>query len=83
MQKQGVNIYVAKLGKNLVTFFLGIINWNTTLHKIWKKVQKIAGKFSATPAPVLQDSGGVISHSHAEVANILVEAFLSVSGEHN
>ena len=83
MQKQGVNIYVNKLGKNLAIFFLGTINRNTTLHKIWKKWQKIAGKFSATPAPVLGDSDGAISQSHAEVANILAEAIASVSGEHN
>ena len=48
-----------------------------------KKVQKIAGKFSATPAPVLRDSDGAISPSHDEVANILVESFPSVSEEHN
>ena len=62
---------------------MGTINQNTTLHKAWKKVQKIAGKFSATLAPVLRDSDLAISQSHAEVASILVEAFTSVSGEHN
>ena len=83
VQKQGVNIYVTKLRKKSWENFLGTINQNTTLHKFWEKVQKIAEKFFATPAPVLRDSDGAISQSHAEVANILVEAFASVSGEHN
>ena len=56
---QGLNIYLTNLGNIFGN------HQNKTLHIIWKKVQKIAGKFLAIPAPVLRDSDGVTFQSHA------------------
>ena len=46
------------------------INQRCSLHSDWKKVSKIEGKFSPTPAPFLKDRNGVLHSSPQECANI-------------
>ena len=63
--------------------YLSSINSRTSLHKIWKKVQKISGKFSPTPMPVLRDpDGSCVSEPH-EVASVIADAFAGVSHSNN
>ena len=63
--------------------FLSSINSRTSLHKIWKKVQKISGKFSPSPPPVLRAPDGSNIVDPFAVATLIAEAFASVSHPDN
>ena len=62
--------------------YITSINSQVSRHQIWKRVNKIAGKFSATPTPVLRTRNGIV-RSHREVAAVLAENFAAVSEDHN
>ena len=55
--------------------YLSSINQFTPLSSIWKKVQKISGKFSPTPPPILKTPNNVIIQDVGDVANMLAESF--------
>lgn len=60
------------------------INQRTTLHNVWKKVQKINGKYQPISTPALsQDRTGNIITNPTEVSNILAGHFASVSSDDN
>ena len=62
--------------------FVQSINQRCSLHKIWKRVRKIEGKFSPTPNPVLLSNGNL--HSKPEdCAEILANHFSSISDPTN
>ena len=52
------------------------------MNKIWKKVQKISGKFSQTPTPVLESNNQVFQDK-TDVAEILANSFSNVSNPEN
>ena len=59
--------------------YISSINQNCSLHQVWKRVQKIDGKFSPVAPPVLIDTNdNLISSPHA-VSNLLVTHFSKVS----
>lgn len=63
--------------------YISSINQHTSLHNIWKKVQKIAGKFSPHSSPVLKDVDGEMITNKLEVANILASNFTKISKKEN
>ena len=69
--------------KNFWEEYVSSITQNTTLHQVWKKVQKISGKYTMTPTPVLKLPTGDMIRSHQEVADRMAEAFGGVAGDHN
>lgn len=63
--------------------YISSINQHTGLHKIWKKVQKISGKYKRSANPVLKDENGCIITDVQEIANTLATSFARVSGRQN
>lgn len=61
--------------------FVSSINQKTTLHQVWKRVQRINGKYSATPLPIIKQQDGSIQADHKTVANLLAEHFSQTSSE--
>ena len=62
--------------------FLSSITWKTPLSQIWKKIQKIAGKFKPHPLPVLQIDGEPISDPK-RVSDAFAEHFARVSHQNS
>ena len=62
------------------TKFVSSISSKTPQSVIWKKIQKIAGKYNLGPTPVLKINGQYITKME-EVSNILAEHFAQVSRE--
>ena len=62
------------------TKFVSSINSKTPQSVIWKKMQKIAGKYNLGPTPVLKINGQYITKKD-EVSNMLAEHFAQVSRE--
>ena len=58
--------------------YVSSINQYTELNKIWKKVQKISGKFSATPSPILRQGESIVT-DRKQVANIFARKFATIS----
>ena len=58
--------------------FISTVNCRTPQSTVWKKIKKIAGKFTPSPPPVLKVNGNYITSSR-EVGNIFAEHFASVS----
>ena len=58
--------------------FISSINQRSSVHSLWKKVQKIAGKFTPLPVPVLNINGRLATDVQ-EVADELCAAFAAVS----
>ena len=58
--------------------YISLINQYTELNKIWKKMQKISGKFSATPSPILIQGESIIT-DRRQVANIFAHKFATIS----
>ena len=56
---------------------------NCTLHEAWKKAQRIDGKFSPTPTPVLTDAQGGMMSDPADVSEALALHFAEVSKADN
>ena len=65
------------LCKSLASF-VSTLNVQTPMSQVFKRVRKIAGKFSPSPPPVLNVNGDKISDAQA-LANILAETFSFVS----
>ena len=63
--------------------FVSSINVETTLGQIWKKVNKIKGKYSKNPKPLLKKPNGEITDDTKTTSQIFAEAFASVSSEEN
>ena len=63
--------------------FTSSININTTLQEVWAKIQKIKGKFSQHPLPLLRNSAGDLTDNPSETSSLFSEAFSSVSTEEN
>ena len=64
--------------------YISSMNKTTDLHQIWKRVQKISGKYKTTPTPILiDDATKELITDHASVADKLASSFASVSGDHN
>lgn len=63
--------------------YVSSINSRTSQSQIWKKVQKIHGKYTSTPNPLLKDANGTLFHDNFEVATMLAESFASVSHDRN
>ena len=59
------------------------INCRTGLHKVWKRVHKIAGRFTSAPPPVLRSAADDVIHSPREVADELANYFVGVSNTGN
>lgn len=53
--------------------YISSINQQTNLHQVWKKIQKISGKYSCSPTPLLKENDGTIISSPVEVANKLAK----------
>ena len=49
--------------------YVSTINSRTSQHKMWKKVQKISGKFSPAPCQILKNPDGTYVHGKLDVAN--------------
>lgn len=62
--------------------FVSSINERTSSHKIWKKVEKINGKFNSHPSPILKDEDDIIQDP-IHVANKLAESFARISSADN
>ena len=60
------------------TSYLSTLNSWTPMLSVWKRVRKVAGKFSSSSPPVVKVSGNPISDNVA-VADSLAEAFVGVS----
>ena len=63
--------------------YVSTINVNTTLSEIWKKINKIRGKFSTHPPPLLRDEDGTLTDNPKETSILFAEAFSDVSSEDN
>ena len=63
--------------------YLSSINKNTNMHSIWKKVQKISGKYKISPPPILKDNTGNIISDKKTVANMLATQFAETSSTRN
>ena len=63
--------------------YISTININTTLSEIWKKVNKIRGKFSKHPAPLLRQNSGDLTDDPSETSRIFSQVFSGVSNEEN
>ena len=63
--------------------FVSSINQTTSLHSVWKRVQKIDGKFKSAPHPQVYNSAGSLATSTHAAAETLAEHFANVSGDHN
>ena len=63
--------------------FLSSINSRTSLHKIWKRVRKISGKFSPSPSLLLRTPDGSFISDPFAVATVVAEAFAGVSHPDN
>ena len=63
--------------------YVSSINSQVSRHQIWKKVGKIAGKFTPTPTPVLRLGDGNLVNGHGPVAEMLAESFAAVSRNQN
>ena len=59
--------------------YVGSINQYTSLHKIWKKVQRISGKYRAPPRTILRDQNGDVVTDREEVAEVMADHFSSIS----
>ena len=59
--------------------YVGSINQYTSLHKIWKKVQRVSGKYRAPPRTILRDQNGNIVSDGEEVAEMMADHFSSIS----
>ena len=71
---------IKKARKNSWTIFISKINSKTPLSLVWKKVRKIAGKFTLPKPPVLKVNGIIVAEPQ-EVANILATHFAKVSSK--
>ena len=58
--------------------FITNINSRTPQSTIWKKVRKVAGKYTPSPPPVLKVGGQLVT-SPLEVGNVFAEHFANVS----
>ena len=58
--------------------FISSINQRSSIHSMWKKVQKIAGRFTPQPVPALSIHGRIVTDV-GEVARELCSAFAAVS----
>ena len=58
--------------------FISSINQRSSLHSMWKKIQKIAGRFAPQPVPALNIHGRIVTDV-GEVARELCSAFAAVS----
>lgn len=63
--------------------YVSSINQRASLSKIWKRVQKISGKYKSTPSPILKNDDNTLVHHPLDVANKLANAFASVSKPEN
>ena len=63
--------------------YVSSITKRVSLHRIWKKVAKISGRFTPSPTPVLREVDGTLLTREEDVANRLVSAFASVSLDEN
>ena len=61
--------------------YVSSINCRTGLHTVWRRVQKLAGRFA--PSPVPRSVAGDTIQSTQEVADELVNYFASVSHSGN
>ncbi|MEL7079666.1 MAG: hypothetical protein AAGM46_27810, partial [Cyanobacteria bacterium J06582_2] len=64
--------------KNSWKDYVSTINSNTECGKVWKKVNKIKGKFSPHPPPTLKENGTIIT-SPQEVANSFARCYQSIN----
>ena len=55
------------------------MNTNTSLEKIWKRIQKIRSKFTRRLPPLLINAPGIETQNHGETRNTCGEAFVSIS----
>ena len=58
--------------------FISSVNTRTSRSAVWRKVRKIAGKFSPNPPPILKVNGQCMAGA-AEVINVLAEHFAKIS----
>ena len=63
--------------------YVSSININTTLSEMWKRINKIRGKFSTHPPPLLRNQVGELTDNPPETSEIFAEAFSDVSSESN
>ena len=63
--------------------YVSSINANTSMEKIWKRVQKIKGKFTRRPPTLLTNTSGIETQNPSETSNIFGEAFASISATDN
>ena len=63
--------------------YVSSINSNTSIDKIWKRVQKIKGKFTKKPPPLLTDNSGNETQDPCVTSTIFGETFASVSATEN
>ena len=61
--------------------YVSTINMNTSPKEIWTKINKIKGKYSTHPPPLLESTNGDLTDNPEETSNIFAQAFSSVSKE--
>ena len=61
--------------------YVSTINVNTTLAKVWKRINKIRGKFTPHPPPLLKDPAGNLTDDPLQTSEMFAETFSDVSNE--
>ena len=61
--------------------YVSSINQSLSLHDVWKSVQRINGRYSPAPRPVLKDPTGTFIGDPAQVADTLAEHFAHISSD--
>ena len=65
------------------TSYVSSINEDANLNEIWKKINKIRGKFSRHPPPLLKKEDNSLTSNPTETCEILADSFSNVSSEAN
>ena len=63
--------------------YVSSLNVGTSFQKVCKKIQKISGKYTVHPPPLLEDTPGTLTQDPSITSNIFARAFSSVSSEEN
>jgi len=62
--------------------YIGTITQETSPSKVWKKIQKISGKYSPTPQPILEVNGNIVTDP-TQVANMIGTSLAETSSAYS
>ena len=63
--------------------YVSSLNTRTSFHSVCKKVNKMSGKFTTHPPPLLEEPSGTVTQDPTITSNLFAQAFASVSNENN